>query len=176
MIRFERSFNYALIRDIITHPKLWPHLSDDLSGPASQYQPVQHPNIWYVMPWDHASGDEPPELLGLWMFVPQTSICWEVHTALLPIAWGPRGQTAAVLLPNWIWANTQCRRIITNVPTRNRLALHFALKAGMRIYGCNRESYLKNGVLCDQLCLGLSKPANRPAIEEPAVQEEEVCH
>ena len=176
MIRFERSFDYGLVRSIITHPKLWNHLSDDLTGPASEFQPVAHPAIWYVTPYNHYSEDEPPELLGLWMFVPQTSICWDVHTALLPIAWGGVGLLAARLLPGWMWANTPCRRIITSVPSSNRLALHFAIKSGMKIWGVNRESYLKGGILRDQVCLGLSKPEVQPQVAaEPEVTDEELC-
>jgi len=178
VIHFERSFDYSLIRDIITHPKLWPHLSDDLTPPASQFRPVESPLIWYVLPYYHRSSEEAPDLLGMWMFVPQTSICWEVHTALLPVAWGPLGQMAARLLPGWMWANSQCRRIVTNVPSPNRLALRFAIKAGMKIYGCNRQSYLKNGVLCDQLCLGLSKPDEWPSVgAETGLEsiEEPIC-
>jgi len=99
------------------------------------------------------------------MFHATNAICWEVHTCLLPCAWGERAYIAARALPEWIWRHTPCRRIVTNVPSSNRLALRFALRAGMTIYGCNKASYLKNGRLCDQLCLGLSKP------EEVAVPE-----
>ena len=63
---------------------------------------------------------------------------------------------AAQALPDWIFTHTPCRRIVTNIPTTNRLALHFALRAGMRLYGSNSASYLKNGELLDQICLGLS--------------------
>jgi RimJ/RimL family protein N-acetyltransferase len=115
-----------------------------------------------VLAWDNGK-----ELLGLWMFHPQNAVCWEVHTCLLPNAWGERAHIAARALPEWIWQHTPCRRIVTHVPENNRLALRFALKAGMTIFGCNKASYLKHGRLCDQLCLGLSKP------EEVAVHEGE---
>jgi hypothetical protein len=45
------------------------------------------------------------------------------------------------------------------VPAHNRLALAFAEAAGMKVYGRNHASFLKNGELLDQICLGLSKPA-----------------
>jgi len=86
MIRFERSTDYALIRSIITTPAVFRHLTDDNSPSAEDYQPIEHEAIWYVIVRDSYCGDE--ELLGLWMFHPLNSICWEVHTALLPNAWG----------------------------------------------------------------------------------------
>ena len=165
MITFERSFDYELIRSVLTHPKIYRYLADDQSPPAYEFCPQQHPAIWYVTVRDDR------ELLGLWMFVPQNGVCWEVHTALLPNAWGERGQLAARLLPDWMWRNTQCRRIVSNVPTTNRLALHFALKSGMRIYGVNEASFLKNEMLVDQVCLGISRPF-KPAIAEAETQSE----
>lgn len=155
MITFERSFDYELIRKVLTHPRIYPYISDDGSPPLEKYQPVASEAIWYVVVYDQRAEDA--HLLGLWVFVPENFVCWEVHTALLPRAWGPRGQLAARMLPKWIWTNTPCRRIITNVPSNNRLARRFALQAGMKIYGINRASWMKNGVLCDQICLGLSK-------------------
>ncbi|PWT72949.1 MAG: hypothetical protein C5B60_08835 [Chloroflexi bacterium] len=160
MITFERSFDYDLIRSVLTHPRLYRYLADDTSPPAYEFTPQQHPAIWYVTVRDDR------ELLGLWMFVPQNGVCWEVHTALLPNAWGERGQLAARLLPGWMWRNTSCRRIVSNVPTTNRLALHFALKAGMKIFGVNEASFLKNGVLCDQVMLGISKPFKVPIADD----------
>jgi len=174
MIIFERSHDYELIRRILTHPRIYPFISDDGSPPADQYQPVEHEAMWYVIVRDtHESGV--PDLLGCWVFAPENSICWEVHTALLPCAWGERGQIAASMLPAWVWSNTPCRRIITNVPSNNRLALHFAMRAGMTIYGTNERSFLKNGQLLDQICLGIS--AWQTPIEwAPApAQQEETC-
>lgn len=157
MITFERSQDYELIRSILTHEKIYPHISDDGSPPREEYRPIESLVVWYVLVWSNTEAPAFRELLGLWMFVPQNAVCWEVHTALLPAAWGPRGQQAARMLPDWIWANTPCRRIVTNVPETNRLALHFAAKAGMKVYGVNQKSWMKDGVLCDQICLGLSK-------------------
>ena len=52
-----------------------------------------------------------------------------------------------------------------------------SIKAGMKIYGVNRESYLKGGTLCDQVCLGLSKPETWPSVEAEISDEwkEELC-
>ena len=161
MITFERTTDYELVRKVMTHPAIYPHISDDSSPPAAEYRPIEHESVWYVAAYDGA------ELLGIWMFVPQNAVCWEVHTCVLPSAWGDRGLLAARLLPLWIWANTPCRRIISNVPATNRLAMNFAAKAGMHLFAVNEDSYLKYGQLCDQALFGLSKP------QEPARNEAE---
>lgn len=171
MITFERSRDYDLIRRVLTHRLIYPHIADDSSPPVEEFKPIEHDAIWYVIVRDIDA--EGSDVLGLWMFTPQNAVCWEVHTALLPRAWGERGQLAARLLPAWIWANTPCRRIVTNVPATNRLALHFAVKAGMKVYGVNEASFLKNGVLCDQVCLGIN-PLPTPALTEAETGQESI--
>jgi hypothetical protein len=83
LIRFERSLDYEKIRGVVTHPRLYPHLSDDNSPAAEDYYPP----------------------------------------------------------------------------------------AGMRMYGVNEASYLKNGMLCDQICLGITAPHEMPVPEVESYQE-----
>lgn len=150
VIYFERSFDYPLIRGIMTHEAIYRHLADDHSPSADQYQPIESEAVWYVLAFDSK------ELLGLWMLHPHNAICWEIHTCLLPHAWGARALEAAHLLPDWIWEHTPCRRLITNVPEYNRLAYRFALRSGMVEYGRNEASFLHEGRLYAQICLGIS--------------------
>lgn len=159
MIHIERSTDYALIRGILTHPSVYEQISDDCSPPAAEYRPIESEAIWYAVVWD---GNE---LLGLWMLVPQNGICWEIHTALLPHARGARAYRAAALMQAWVWLNTPCRRLITNIPADNRPAHFFAVAAGMQEYGRNEASFLKGGRLVDQTCLGISRPREMPLFD-----------
>jgi len=140
------------MRQIMTHPRVYPKITDDGSPLASEYQPVESDQVWYVV----VRADD--ALLGMWMLVPQNSICWEIHTCLLPAAYGPPARQAAGLMADWIWENTPCQRLVTAVPTTNRLAHRFAVGAGMEQYGTNPKSFRKGGQLLDQLLLGMSKP------------------
>jgi len=148
---FERTLDYALIRKIITDPALYDHVSDDGSPSREDFQPLQSEAIWYVLAWDKH------ELLGCFSFFPQNSVCYEVHTCLLPNSWGSRAHTAALQVREWMFAKSPAVRIVTNVPEDNRLALRFAKTAGMQQYGVNPKSYLKHGHLMDQFLLGVSK-------------------
>jgi RimJ/RimL family protein N-acetyltransferase len=166
VIHFERSFDYELIRKIVTHDnRMYRQLVDDNSPRREDFYPVESEHVWYIVVRDIFPDCGPEEILGLWMMHPHNSICWEIHTALLPNAWGERALHAGRLVIEWIWENTPCRRLITNVPYNNRLALHFAYRAGMNVYGTNHQSWLKDGKLWDQICLGLSKP-DKPARAE----------
>jgi RimJ/RimL family protein N-acetyltransferase len=163
MIHIERSTDYALIRGIMTHDAVYRHLTDDTSPAAADFRPIESDHLWYLVVWD---GNQ---LLGLWLLHPHTAVEWEIHTALLPDAWGDRARRAAAVMLEWVWVNTPCRRIITGVPQGNRLAYRFALDAGMEQYGVNCASFLKNGRMQDQICLGISRPRDLPLFEDVEV-------
>jgi hypothetical protein len=152
MLRFERTFDYRLVREIITHPAIWPWVTDDFAGAAEDFKATEHPGIWYVTAWDEA------ELLGMWCFGPRNGVCWEVHTYLLPECGFRRGREAARGMAAWIWDHTTCRRVITNVPAFHRAARIFALAAGMTAFGVNEKSFQKDGILHAQTMLGMSAP------------------
>lgn len=148
---FERTKDYGLVRKIATNRHVYPHISDDFSPPVDEYRPPEGEAVWYVLVKD---GEE---LLGMWAFTLENAICWKVHTCLLPTAWG-KAKDMAKQMAEWIWNNTPCLRIITDVPDNNRLALKLAEDAGMTVFGLNPASYMKSGVLRDQILLGMSKP------------------
>lgn len=152
MITFQRSTDVELIKRVMTHPQIYPSISDDACPPAEQFQPTMHETIHYMVVKD---GEE---LLGLWVLSQQNSVCWEVHTCLLPCAWGDRAVLAAKTGLDWLWKNTSCQRLVTNVPEYNLLAYRFSKAAGFQLFGRNSRSFLKHGKLFDQLMLGVSRP------------------
>jgi RimJ/RimL family protein N-acetyltransferase len=161
MIHIERSTDYELIRRIMAHPAVYRHLTDDASPPVAEFSPIENDAYCYLVAW------EGNELLGLWLLVPVNAVCWEIHTALLPNAWGDRALGAAAVMLEWVWGNTHCRRIITHVPAPNRLAYRFALAAGLKVFGIDEQSFLKNGELHDQICLGINRPREAAEVSIP---------
>jgi RimJ/RimL family protein N-acetyltransferase len=148
-----------LVREIVTHPRVWPWVSDDYSSPREEWRPAEHPGIWYVAVRDDSMpfGDcQPAELLGLVTFIPQNGACWEFHACLLPNAGTRRAHAAILGSIRWIWERTECRRVVTNVPAFNRQAMRCARAIGLESIGVNRVSYMKDGKLHDQVLFGLS--------------------
>jgi RimJ/RimL family protein N-acetyltransferase len=97
-------------------------------------------------------------LAGLFMFHKTTPHCYDIHSALLPAFWGHGmaheiGKAACW----WLFENTECQKVTTSVPEYNEPARRMAMMAGMRIEGCNRASFMKHGILYDQLLLGFTK-------------------
>lgn len=147
---FERTFDFGMVKRIISDRHIYPHVSDDLSPSAEDYQPPRE-NAFYLLVSD-AEGH-----LGLWVLTSQTSTCWAVHTCLLPRAYGRTAILAARAAIAWVFANTPCTRLVTDVPTNNTLALRLAKNAQMTEYGFNPDSFVKDGKSYGQHLLGISK-------------------
>lgn len=152
MIRFERTRDLAPVRAILTHPAIWRHVIDESGPEAQNWQPCNNPGIWYVLAYD---GEQ---LLGLYAFYPQNAVCYEIHTAFLPSAWGPSTRAAGLAIWDWIWAHSPALRIVASVPADNPLVLRYAERSGMTRHGLNTASFLRGGKLHDQILLGISKP------------------
>jgi RimJ/RimL family protein N-acetyltransferase len=148
-LTFTRTFDYELVGAIMRHPSLYQ--ADDFSPRREDYNPDENPLICYVLVEDAG------EVLGLFILAPQNHICWEIHTRLLPCAWGERAAAAAKGILEWVWANTPAQRLVTFCPAYNRLAIRFAKRAGMTEYGRNPQSWQKDGRLHDQVLLGISR-------------------
>jgi len=148
---FKRTFDMELVRATIADPDIYAGLSDDGSPKREDFRPIESEMIHYIAAYDRG------EYMGLWMFVPVTSVCWEAHTCLLKRAWGRSVQLAIACL-SWVWQTTGIMRIIGKVPSTNALALRLALKAGFTVFGTNERSSLKNGELIGQVWVGISRP------------------
>jgi hypothetical protein len=151
---FERTWNSLQIRAVLTHPKIYPYVTDDFAPPREQFQVNEHPAIWYVR-----VRDEDGELLGLFTLLPENEICWQAHVAMIrgthPVLVHQAGKG---LLP-WIWENTPCERIEAAVPACNRAAIWFGIRSmGLIQYAIKPLSFRKKGRLWDQVLMGRSKP------------------
>jgi hypothetical protein len=151
-MKFERTTDLDLMKRIITTPEVWPFVSDDFSGDPESFQVPSDPRIWNMLVIDDEA------LLGAFVFVPRSGICWEVHTLMLPGHGAARAAQASREMAAWIWANTPCLRIITEVPDFNPLAFKFAVQAGMVQFGRNERCVMKFGELHDEILLGMNKP------------------
>lgn len=148
-MHFEQTLDMGLVRSVLTHPRIYPAITDDGCPGVETFEP--NPSMLYVTVRDKG------ELLGIFALEGRNAICYEIHTCLLPRAWGERAKQAARGMREWLFANTPCQRIITTIPLYNTLAVRFAVEAGMEEFGINPDSYLKGGKLYGQILMGVSK-------------------
>lgn len=152
-MHFERTTDYVLVREILTDPRIYPHVGDDFAPAPEHFVVNDHPAIRYVLVRHGLF------VIGLFTFCPQNDICWQVHVAMrrgvLPCLTHRAGRA---IIP-WLWEQTPCRRLIACVPVTNRAAVRFGLRVmGLHPFGVNRKSFLKHGQLVDQVLMGSSRP------------------
>lgn len=137
--------DHSYIREVITHPDVWPWVSDDFSVSPDDFHPIEE-NVYLKV---HDNGDK-----GLFLISHVNSICCEIHTALLPSSRGMALFYAKDVLL-WIGENTPYRKIITFVPENNIKAKSLALKSGFEVEGFINNSWAKNGKLLGQYIMGV---------------------
>lgn len=151
MFSYEPSTDAFLIRYILTHEKVYGRASDDFAPPVAEFQPRLEGITYVLLKRDGLH-------LGLWALMPHSPVLWEVHTCLLPQAWGETAHEAVPGFLEWVWKSTTCKRLITSVPAFNRAALKFAKFAGMKEYGINEDGFQKGNRLHNIHMLGISRP------------------
>jgi RimJ/RimL family protein N-acetyltransferase len=153
VISVDRTFDYALIKMIATHPAVFRYVADDFHKDPEAWEPVPSEEIYYLLAQDE---DGP---LGFVGFFPRTGICFEGHLCFLPRAYGGPAFASFRVMLLWMWENTPAKRICGEIADDNNAAITFALRAGCEIYGVNHQSWLKNGIVHDRIALGISRPA-----------------
>lgn len=142
----------ALVKQIMTDPSIWPGITDDGCPKPEDFVPLGDEHVIYLLAYKDS------QVCGLFMLHPHNEICWEVHTCLLPEGRGWKARELVAQGFKWVWANTKCLRIITNVPAFNFPALGLAHDVGFEVIGVNKGSFMKQGVVYDQTILGISRP------------------
>lgn len=144
---FEATHDATAVRSILLAELK--NIGDDFTPSAECYEP---PEGRYLI------ARENEEILGFWFFAPQTHVCWEVHIVLQPTCRGRRGIALTRAMLAWLWAHTECRRLVAAVPAYHRAAARFCALMGMERIGVNRKAFLRRGQLHDTVLFGISAP------------------
>lgn len=146
---FERTFDYELVRRIITHPKVYrSELLADHHPARENFAVDKNPNIWYVL----MKRDDTPLGVFIWIPVPYSPGVWGGHVALLPEAWGSRTRNCRAAIA-WLAAHSDCKTLRCRIPEFNGSALSFVLRAGFKMVEHQEKTISKNGIPCDQFVL-----------------------
>ncbi len=158
-ISFERTTDEDLIRNIVTHPDVYPHLTDDFSPKAEDWKPpTGDPFSWVI-------AQEADEILGIFMLAQENPIFSYVSCAFLPEAGDERAKKAAMAAVEWVWANTKYLRLVAHIPGWDKRGLSHADAAGMKYVGNHPSACAKNGRLWNQIIMGISRPPMTAAKE-----------
>lgn len=128
-------------------------LHDDFAPSFEEWCPVIVPGL---VSYVHVFVDECP--IGLFIINVHSLVCWELHECFLPEVRGATAIAAALAFREWIWETSICQRLIGNIVESNKAALWFARRCGMKVFGVNKQSFMRDGQLQDQIMVGISRP------------------
>lgn len=148
-MRLERTQDTELIKLAVTHPEVWPHVSED-GVQRSDWEPVIDERVYQLAIYDD-------EYCGCFILVPQSAVCWEVHTCILPGHRGEKAVEAANKCVEWMFENTECLTIVTKVPSYNKAAYRLAKSAAFTDIGVVESFWLKDGIVYGVNLLGVKK-------------------
>lgn len=146
-MRIERTHDMELVKSILSHDRVVDKVTDD---GCKEIAPKDEGSMWWLAVYVE------DKVCGVFLVYPLNSVCYEMHTCLLPSIWGKKADQAAQKLLNYVFNEISAKKIVTNVPESNKLAYRYAVRNGMIVEGVNRESFLNNGVLENQIILGIT--------------------
>jgi|GEM_PF-3008172 len=154
-----RTLRMGRVREILTHPAIYPWITEDGAPEPTEFEPVDDDLIHYVEVFKRIEGGGETSV-GVYMLMPLYQRCMEIHTNILPQGYGQVAHEAIHLLQAYAFAGTDplADKLVSRVPEDNRRALSYAtVTAGFQVEGVNRASYLRGGKLLDQTWVGLTR-------------------
>jgi RimJ/RimL family protein N-acetyltransferase len=153
MIRKAIDEDKNLLNEIYSHEAVWPWIKDDNVTEEFRYKLGE-------MIFDTTKSNSiiltDGKFISFWL-KPMNSICYEVHTAVTPDGRGQYAIDIGEQAINWMFDNTNCRKIISYIPVDNRAATLFSLKCGFKKEGLITDSFLKDGKIINQHIVGRAK-------------------
>ena len=147
-VRINRTADRDFIAALSFDPLIWPFISDD--GCEQKLEVVDR-----LLGFESLilkAEDEAP--LGLWIAFGRNFVTCELHFCVVPSRFGGKAYVTNEVC-RWIFSNTRFKKIVTEIPRFNERAIRHIRKAGFIHEGVNRVSFLKDGVLHDQIVFGM---------------------
>ena len=114
-IKIFRSRDYAAIRALCVHPKIFPLIADDFHPDPKTWVMPENDQIVYLL----ASDDEGP--FGFGIFHPRNLACWAGHFGFLPRGYGADARKSFQRMLQWMWENTTAQKVVGEIVRENVL-------------------------------------------------------
>lgn len=142
------------VNDLMRDPSVYPHLIDDSCPPPEEYDaaPILADSKIYILGWFEDS-----KLVGLWLGYPLNGITYQTHICISEGYRGGRVVRASIRAVRWMFDNSPCRKLVIFVPDCSTTVKIIAKAIGFEREGRLKNSFLRNGVLMDEIIYGLEK-------------------
>ncbi len=143
---------------VMRHPAIYPFITDDGCPRVADFDAkrvLMLDNIYFLKPiLDNYC-------IGIFILSPCNTICYDAHLAIFPEYRGEMAIRACKEVIHYMFTETSCRKIIAQIPSINKPARMIAKLAGLAREGVIKTSFLKNGILVDQVIMGITKEGEK---------------
>lgn len=148
MITIERTDDFALIKELLSHPKLWREISDDTS--------VAIKDKWMPDPtWLYLLAKRDDEIVGVVAFHALNGITVMSHIHILPKFWGERLDEVIPEVRKWLKLNTKVKKVVSTVPADCKQVLEAVKRYGFNMEGFSPKSIERKGHVVGQYLFGM---------------------
>jgi hypothetical protein len=136
------------IKRVLCDSDIYERITDDGCLPVEEFEPVTPcESVYYLT-------DEND--IGIVFLHWKNGVTLEGHIQVLKEHRGDAIEFGRLAL-KWIWANTEAIKITAVIPSKYPSVAKFIVKSGFKAEGISENSYMKNGVLFNQLYFGISR-------------------
>lgn len=137
---------------LVVMEQVWDSLTDDSGLTFEDYAPrIDEDKRWYIT-WDK---DVP---VAAFSFKRLNGVTWETHANVIPALWGDkRGTQLCRDALKVALADIGALKIVAQIPDSSPVTQRTAEAIGFSREGINRKSFLKDGVLHDQVYFGMTR-------------------
>ena len=135
---------------VLTHPAIYPHISDDYSPSIKEFTAkplLKRPACYVLMYKDY----------GLVLSQPMNGTMFDTHITMLPEHRGKDAIEASDGFAHYLFTETTCEKIMAIIPELFPNVMNFVQRIGFKAEGHLTKSIKKNGKLIDQYVFGLEK-------------------
>lgn len=105
------------------------------------------------------------EVAGIYILESKSSSTMEIHANIFKEYRSQYSIEISKEVLKWFIDNTDKIKLTASVPVKYMNVVSFCIKNGFSVEGCNRMSYVKNGVVYDQVNLGSTRSEIRSFID-----------
>ena len=111
-----------------------------------------HDLIHYILVYD-----DQHEVVGCYTLIPHNVATVDIHTNLLPKGYGEVAAAAIPLILSYVFNTVGWSKLVSEVPSFNRLALRYIRLSRMKLEGTLSQAFLKDNTLYDIFVYGMTK-------------------
>lgn len=139
-----------LVRSIITSPDIWDQTVEDGSCVNSFYPSSDLMSVWLLVKFNKI-------IIGV-ILVHNDSLCSvNIHPSLLAKYKKHGRDMMKSFFKLFLTLPDSLCKVNCSIPNHLKIVQNFAIKVGFKQEGVNRASFLKNGIVQDQIRYGLTR-------------------